>query len=495
MGTAWESLIDDAESPFTPSQRARFLGIWSEHRTILGYTLLQELPFRLREALVSHADLEHCNFDLLIVDEYQDLNACDLDVIKLLAEQYGCRVLGIGDDDQSIYSFRSAAPEGIRRFQDDYPESSDYPLTETLRCGRRIINWANYVIRQNTDRPASRPDLKPGKNNAEGEVALFSFANDLDEAKGVAALVQRMMSERSFEAPDILILVRGDHNEAFSKPIKSALDDLKIPYADPNWVKELLAEPPNRMFLALLRLAIDRNDSLAWATVLCLTDRVGDSFFDQIYAYAKTEPCTFAKALVSLAGRGFPGIAAASSRRAKTSIETVSRWLDDVEVPDETPEAGWAGWLRALPPLPSVAPTDKLFDLVESVEVLVDDDAALGRILNQLTPLGKDFANARAEGVRIMTLSGSKGLTVRGTIIAGCEDGVVPRWGADRSEEARLIYVGMTRSREILYCTWARRRTGPTARAGRAVVYMSRRQSGFFDSGPVTSRRGDELLG
>lgn len=126
MAAAWESLEDGTASKFTAVLRARFLGIWNEHRTILGYTLLQELPYRLREALANQVELEGCDFDLLIVDEYQDLNACDLDVIRLLAENYHSRVLGIVDDDQSIYSFRSAAPEGIRRFCSDYPDSSDY---------------------------------------------------------------------------------------------------------------------------------------------------------------------------------------------------------------------------------------------------------------------------------------------------------------------------------------------------------------------------------
>jgi len=495
MASAWESLDAGADTPFTPAQRARFLGIWNEHRTVLGYTLLQELPYRLHEALVNEVDLERCAFDLLIVDEYQDLNACDLAVIRLLAEQYGCQVLGIGDDDQSIYSFRSAAPEGIRRFQEDYPGSFDYPLTVTLRCGRRIIEWANHVIRQNTDRPADRADLCPGENNPDGEVALYSFQNDASEAKGVAALVHKMMTDGKFEASEILVLLRGDHNQTFSKPIKKALDTLGITYADTSWVDVLLETTSHRMFLALLRLAAVANDSLAWATVLCLTKGVGDAFFDQVYEHAKSKQCTFADALLALASSEFAGLSATSARRAKATIDAASAWIENVNVPEEMPEGGWTAWLRELPPLPvGNAPTAELFDLMGSVELLIDDDIDLGRFLNQLAPLGKDIANTRADGVRIMSLASSKGLTVKGTIIAACEDGVIPREGQDRSEEARLMYVGMTRAREVLYCTWARRRSGPTARAGRASVRKPRRPCGFFDSGPVKSQRGDDLL-
>lgn len=439
-------------------------------------------------------DLKRCDFDLLIVDEYQDLNACDLGVIRLLAEQYGCRVLGIGDDDQSIYSFRSAAPQGICRFLDDYPESFDYPLTVTLRCGRRIIEWANHVIRQNADRPRGRPDLRPGKDNPDGEVALYSFPNNSREAKGVAKLVQSMISEHDFHASDILVLLRGDHNQGFSKPIKEALDSLEIPYADPKWVDAMLEEASNRMFLALARLTVEPNDSLAWATVLTLIDGVGETFFDQLYAHARDKRCTFAEALLAQVGGGFDGFAKAPARKAAAVLDAVNAWLGTVTVPDEMPENGWAEWLRNLPDLPNgLAATSEFFDPMRSVEELIDDDIELGRFLNQLAPLGKDIANARADGVRVLTLASSKGLTVRGTIIAGCEDGIIPREGQNRSEEARLLYVGMTRSREVLYCTWARQRTGPTARAGRPRVGMPRRPSGFFDSGPVASQRGDQL--
>lgn len=107
MASNWESLTDYEDPEITGADRTRFGGAWNEHRRVLGYTLLQELPYALRRALQSHNDLDGINFDLLIVDEYQDLNACDLEVIKLVSEQGECSVIGTGDDDQSIYSWRS----------------------------------------------------------------------------------------------------------------------------------------------------------------------------------------------------------------------------------------------------------------------------------------------------------------------------------------------------------------------------------------------------
>ena len=113
MAANWEYLEPRELPDVDPADRARFLAGWHEHREIYGYTLLAELPFAFRQALHDHAELEGVQYDMLIVDEYQDLNACDLEVLHLIADR-GCAIIAAGDDDQSIYSFRYAAPAGIR---------------------------------------------------------------------------------------------------------------------------------------------------------------------------------------------------------------------------------------------------------------------------------------------------------------------------------------------------------------------------------------------
>ena len=172
MSAGWQSLVPEEQSDINAEERARFLGFWEEHRRIFGYTLLSELPYRLRAALQQHPDLEGIDYDALVVDEYQDLNACDLDVLKSIAAR-GCAIIAVGDDDQSIYSFRKAAPEGIRRFLCDYPGSADYRLSVSMRCSRSIIEWANHVILGDTGRKRARPLVQPRENALAGEVALL----------------------------------------------------------------------------------------------------------------------------------------------------------------------------------------------------------------------------------------------------------------------------------------------------------------------------------
>lgn len=115
LAANWESLNPAEPTNVTAASRARFMGGWREHRQLLGYALLAELPYALRAALRDHPDLEGIDYRVLVVDEYQDLNACDLDVLQRLAAR-GCAIVAAGDDDQSIYSFRKAHPEGIRNF-------------------------------------------------------------------------------------------------------------------------------------------------------------------------------------------------------------------------------------------------------------------------------------------------------------------------------------------------------------------------------------------
>ena len=125
---------------------------------------------------------------------------------------------------------------------------------------------------------------------------------------------------------------------------------------------------------------------------------------------------------------------------------------------------------------------------------IVEERQNLSRYIGQIGPLGHDLMQTECDGVRIMTMTSSKGLTVEATIIAGTEDGVIPRPDADLSEERRLMYVAMTRPRKYLYCTWAQRRHGPTARAGDPRVRALRQVSHFLAGGPVRSHDGSRFI-
>jgi len=496
MEANWQSLEPYKHVKVTPEMRARFVGAWKEHRSIYGYTMLSELPDLLRRALGDHPDLSGgLDHQVLLVDEYQDLNVCDIELLQRLAER-GCTVLAAGDDDQSIYSFRKAAPAGIRRFTNDYARSLEYPLSITQRCGKRIVQWARFVIEGDTTRPKGRSPLTPKPTAPEGDVALLAFADDEEEARGAAQLIKHLIDDEGHKPGDILVLMRGDRYGLFSKPFKKQLADLAIPTSDPDVVRRALAEDANRRRMAMLRLLTQPEDSLAWATILRLTQGVGETFVESIYQQARAARKRFGETLLAGQETGFPDSPKAARSRAAAAISAAQEWLAIIKVPRKTPDDGWGEWIVSLEPVDEVLPafSDELAAIVVELDRVVEAGVDLSRFLNQIAPLGKDIAQAKQSGVRFMSMAGSKGLTVEGTIVIGCEQGLIPRPDQDLSEERRLLYVAMTRARRFLYCTWARRRRGPTARSGAPNVGDRRTVAPFLDQGPVETQDGDRFI-
>jgi DNA helicase II / ATP-dependent DNA helicase PcrA len=493
MAANWESLEGHPDPEVSEEVRNRFLGAWTQHRRIYGYTLLAELPDLLRRAIETYDDLEGLDYDLLVVDEYQDLNACDLRVLRLLAES-GTMVMGVGDDEQSIYAFRKAAPEGILRFLEDYPGAGDYPLTVSHRCGEDIIAWARYVIEGDPSRDPDRERLQPASGAPSGECALLSFRSAIGEARGIASLVGHLVNDEGVPPAEILVLFRGDHNGVFSGPVKEELAKMDIDVFDPSWVDEVLNEDTNRIAVLLLRLLANDRDSLAWAGLLKLTQGVGDSFLWAIYNQAVDDNSTFAEALIAAYEDELPDVPAVSRTPGLERVRQTLEWLGRHEVPEEL-EGGWGEWIiEAFADDAPVGLSGDLSDLFLSVDDVVEEGTTLGRYMGLVQPLAKDQLQSRAGGVRFMSMTSSKGLTVTATIVGGAEDGLIPRPDADIAEERRLMYVAMTRARRYQYVTWATRRTGPTARAGRPVVQERRQVSRFLAHGPVPSQDGELFL-
>lgn len=381
LAANWESLSPVKSPRVDPRDRARFLGGWQEHREVFGYTLLSELPYSLMHALQNHPDLDGVDYDLLIVDEYQDLNACDLAVLKLIADR-GCSIIAAGDDDQSIYSFRRAAPEGIRRFTTDYPVCSDYSLSITHRCGRRIMDWATFVIQGDPSRPIVKPSLKCDPKSPIGEAALLSFPSERCEARGVALLVNKLIDREHISPPDILVLLRGDHNGMFSDPIKKEMENLGVPYSDPELCKKILGDSNNRRLLAILRLLVHQTDSLAWATLLELWAGIGDAFFDHIYSLSMVNRKQFGEMLLEAQKDKYSGAGLKSAQRASELVESVLDWIGEHPLPKKVTD-GWGNWIQDVSgsgPLPK--PSDQLTEILSSLDKMVETDQGLGRYLS-----------------------------------------------------------------------------------------------------------------
>lgn len=495
MASMWMSLTTEQDPEIDEATRNRFIGAFRQHRRVMGYTLLGELPDLLRQALESYEDLQGLDYSFLVVDEYQDLNACDLRVLELLAAR-GVAVFAVGDDEQSIYGWRKAAPEGIRRFPHDYPGADDYVLSISHRCGSEIIRWARFVIEADPSRPPKRRRLVAADGALPGEVAILSFPSQVAEARGVADLVQNLVEKEAVAPSDILVMSRSDFNNQFSRPIKAELDRRGIHVDDPSWVDEVVNDPGNRRVLLLARLMVNPTDSLAWAGLTVLEPNIGSAFRRAIYDRVVAAGTTFAEELLAAHSEDFDSMPGTAPRRARDLVDRVVLWLHAHPVPDSNGGERWVDWLvDALSGADAPGEvSESLIDLLRVVEEAIEPNTGFGRFLGQIQPLAKDHASAQATGVRFLTIGLSKGLTVEASIIIGAEESIIPDPRGNEDEERRLLYVGLTSAKRFSYVTWATRRTGPTARAGTPRVQDRRRVSPLLRGGPIETESGQAYL-
>ena len=492
MAAKWESLNPVEIPDVTPEERARFMGAYTQHRKTFGYTLLHELPDLFRTALHNHDDLNGVDFNLMIVDEYQDLNACELDLLKKLGDR-GASVLAIGDDFQSIYSFRKAHPIGIQRFLNDYPGAQDYTLSICQRLPKKIAEWAQFVAGGQTG--VVRPPIRCREGAPEGTVGLLNFGSEITEARGVVDLICWLNQAQGIPYSEVLVLSRTDNNGTFTRLAKQELSNRQIPVHDPSIVEKILADNHNRGLLALLRLAVDPEDSLAWRTLIHLERGIGEEFTNNIYGASVSSGNKFGTTFVDLGKTGFLDLPKAMKSRAIRLYSSTTDILQKLQPPSGTAETKWGQWIiESAANLGLSGPTEALKNLFSTVDAIyTDSEDGLGRYLSQLQPISEDLARNQSDGVRFMTMVSSKGLTVRATILLGVDNDLIPRPEQDLEEERRLLYVAMTRSTDSLFLTWVNRRRGPGARAGNPNVGR-RTYCEFLRGGPVESENGDIFI-
>ena len=293
LSSDWQTLTADEAEWDRRFPNPRFLGAWREHRQIYGYTLRAELVYQLKKALETRGDFElERSLRHLLVDEYQDLNRCDLAVVREIVSR-NVELFVAGDDDQSIYGFRKAHPEGIRRFPREYTGSDDMSLQICKRCDRDILDIGLFVARQDPRRIEKIISPEPGRGD--GEVSVLRFANQTTEADGIAGLCFHLIEHHGLCPSDILILLRSDHNGAFSDLLREKIRHANIPISARTETGGPFDDGDGRAFLAFMRLATSREDNLAWRSLLQVwCNGIGPAAIDTIYDIARSRGQTFA---------------------------------------------------------------------------------------------------------------------------------------------------------------------------------------------------------
>jgi len=507
LSSDWHDLSADEKGWRELYPDGAFVGAWRKHRTMHGYAVRAELVFRLRRALELHDDfcIEGAP-GYLLVDEYQDLNLCDQAVVKALAAR-GAEVYAAGDDDQSIYGFRRASPQGIRDFVQDYAPATRLDLTEGKRCDPRILALGQFVAQQDYDR--LRKELVAGHTEPEGDVHILRFPNQHSEAKGVAELCKYLLDSKAYEPQDILVLMRTDYRRKYSSVLVSALESVELPVWTGAIEKSPIDKPSGRKMLALLRLAIDDTDSLAWRTLLHLGRvGVGPACIKAISERADARGLTFAEALreiqlePSLLKRLGPPVA----RGAEAIAQLIESAREDLPSGEQVKllqvdecQSLLIGALRqiaeslGLGDQDTTTVVDYLGQILAATDSTTVEDLLLATAVSS-EKIEQELANDK---INVMTMHKAKGLTANAVIIMAVEDELIPgenETGPLFKDELRLLYVSLTRAKHHLYITYCTQRFGLQMRSGRPPYRPSRNLSRFLTEGPIHAEYGWQYI-
>jgi superfamily I DNA/RNA helicase len=397
------------------------------------------IPELYRYLSINPGAPERAEFNHILVDEFQDLNKAEQAIIELLSD--AADVCIVGDDDQSIYSFKHAHPDGILDWLVVNAGAADLGLIDCHRCPTRVVDMANALIAHNLLRPVPRPLVSLAAKGP-GNVSIVQYPDLNAEVVGVTATIQQMIAAGT-PAGDILVLAQS---RAVGTPIYEALLAGAVPARSEYTESELEKEAAQRAF-ATLKLFANRDDRVA---LRWLVGRDGSNFHAAGYRRVR-EHC---EATGLSPWQAFSQLSA-----GLISIPYTKPIVADFATLDAELTV-----LAALPDLASVV--DTLFPVgfadtrelreIATMLILTDPGIDAGSLVGELiTAITQPEIPIDVQEVRIMSLHKSKGLSAPVTIIAGCVNGLLPRAPKNPltpierqqydEEQRRLFFVGITR--------------------------------------------------
>jgi DNA helicase-2/ATP-dependent DNA helicase PcrA len=398
-------------------------------------------------------------FRYLMIDEYQDTNRAQYDLMRLLTGPTQ-NVCVVGDEDQSIYSWRGADIRNILDFEKDYPHATVVRLEQNYRSTKRILAAAGGVVANNVDRK--------GKNLwAEGEegspVLLYQAADSDDEARFAAGYVNRYLTDH----PDknAAILYRANSQ---SRQLEESLRRLGRNYKVVGGVS-FYQRAEVKDILAYLKTASSSADFVSLVRIINTPARgIGRTTVQQIEVFARRHEISLWRALEQMLSEGrFPS-------RARAAVAVFQRLI--VGLREQIAKAPWhealpwivneSGYRNMLERDGSIEGAGRLENIDEFVSAATDAaqrGETLDEFLDQVALVADTDQLDASSPVLLMTLHSAKGLEFPLVVMTGLEEGIFPHSRsiedpAGLEEERRLCYVGMTRAREQLLLTAAHRR-------------------------------------
>ncbi|MCK9632764.1 MAG: ATP-dependent helicase [Methanoregula sp.] len=499
LSADWQTLDAEKERWEERFPDPTFLGAWHQHRKIYGYTLREELVYQLKRSLeqTDNFSLES-DYLHLLVDEYQDLNRCDMGIVFALRDR-GMEVYAAGDDDQSIYGFRFALPKGIRRFNEDFDPSQFLTLKICVRCDKNIIRLATFVA--NLDPSRIKKPLNPMPDASTGAVHILRFEDQDNEAKGIATICNYLIKKKGIPPNEIFILTRSDRHGLFSSNIRDALVSRDLPVTVPD-TDSILDTDEGRKFIALLNLLENPEDNLALRTILHIErNRIGKKSYAKIYELANQVGITFSQAaykiqhdsnLIPRDGKKIAG--AIDFINKKISIHTKMIELFERSVDRDEIFESLIHFVEDIIP-----DSENKSKLTKYIKTVIDetDPSDFKNLIQILSATVNEIEQALdPEKINIMTMHKAKGLTATAVILAACEDEYIPGRQTEEMEgdERRLLYVSLSRAKKFLYITYCNQRTGQQTHTGRSFGNAKRTLTRFLWDAPNKPLSGQKYV-
>lgn len=433
-----------------------------------------DLLFKMYELLKNHPDAlskYQRKFKYIMIDEYQDTNAAQYEIIKLLGAMHE-NICVVGDDAQSIYSFRGATIQNILQFEKDYDDVAVVKLEQNYRSTKNILNVANEIIGNNKNQLPKTLWTDSG----EGEkLKLVRTATDNEEGKFVADTIQEQKLRNHFFNHEFAILYRTN---AQSRSYEESLRRMNIPYRIYGGLS-FYQRKEIKDYIAYLRVVVNPNDEEALKRIINYPVRgIGKTTIDKAILIANENNYTLWQVLNSAAMFGFKAGTLEAIGNFVTMIKMFQSELTKKNAYDLAVIVGKSTQLvKELfndKTTEGVARYENVQELLNSVKEFTETpmneedgevgDKGLGAYLQQITLLtDADNEKEDADTVKLMTIHAAKGLEFSCVFVGGLEETLFPNGMSintreELEEERRLFYVAVTRAKKRLWLTYANAR-------------------------------------
>ena len=401
-------------------------------------------------------------FEYIHVDEYQDTNVIQYKLIKMLSEVHK-NICVVGDDDQSIYSWRGACSDNIINFEKDYEDVEVIFLDQNYRSNSTILDAANAVIKNNTDR---KDKALWSENKGGDKITVYAATNDKDETDDIAKKILDLKTQ-GIDYKDIAILYRANY---LSRSMENSCMAFGIPYKLIGSLK-FLQRQEIRDLLAYMNVIVNKNDEFSLRRIINVPKRgIGASSMAKIDNYAEQYGLSLFEALKNIDMIGV-------SKKIITNIHLLTQLIEKYSQTEQYSiedlivgiykDSGYESMLKESADAYAESRIENISELVSSAKQFSSMNDNLIDFISEMSLTSDADDENEDDSVVLSTVHAAKGLEYRVVFIMGLEENLFPSIRDAESsedernkmeEERRLAYVAITRAKEKLFMSYANRR-------------------------------------